>query len=204
MARTKQTARKSTTNPTPGNLETRYLHRTGFKSKQEAAATKLPFKPNNILQLARPRWPANDEVTPEMSLKKIRQLECGNVDEKLMAYFARHIIKPGQHNRARCWVSRRSLRKAFPEHFDQAGFLAESTWQHKAASEFGLPDIFFRCVDDQRALLGPHESVEHMIADIGYAPDLKALSHNEYQWLQQRDLNDEQDSPTNAEQPNPP
>ena len=139
-----------------------------------------------------------------MSLRKIRQLECGNVDEKLMAYFARHIIKPGQHNRARCWVSRRSLRKAFPEHFGQAGFLAESTWQHKAAHDFGLPDIFFRCVDDRRALLGPHESVEHMIADIGYAPDLKALSHNEYQWLQQRDSNDEQDSSTNLEQPSAP
>ncbi|KAH0293380.1 hypothetical protein M436DRAFT_77604 [Aureobasidium namibiae CBS 147.97] len=204
MARIMQTARKNTAKSAPGNLETRSLHRTGFKSKQEAAATKLPLKLNNILQLARPRWPANDEVTPEISLRKIRQLESGNVDEKLMACFARHIIKPGQHNRARCWVSRRSLRKAFPEHFGQAGFLAESTWQHKAASDFGLPDIFFRCVDDRRALLGPHKSVEHMIADIGYAPDLKALSHNEYQWLQQRDSNDEQDSSTNLEQSSTP
>jgi len=202
MARTKQAARNSTTNPASGNLQIRSsLHRTGFKSKH-AVTTKPPVNPKNILQFTRPRWPANDEVTPEMSLRKIRQLESGNVDEKLMACFARHIIKPGQHNRARCWVSRRSLRKAFPEHFGQAGFLAESTWQHKAASDFGLPDIFFRCVDDQRALLGPHESVEYMIADIGYAPDLKALSYNEYQWLQQRDSNDEQDSSMNAEQPN--
>lgn len=184
MARTKQTSRKSTINHASGT-----------------AATKPAVKPNNILRLARPRWPANDEVTPEVSLRKIRQLESGSVDERLMACFARHVIKPGQHNRARCWVSKRSLRKAFPEHFNQNGFLAESTWKYKKASDFGLPGIFFRAVDNQSALIGPNESIEDMTADIGHAPDLKALAHGEYEQLQQRDLHDEQGTSTDAEQP---
>lgn len=185
MARTKQTARKSTVDPASGT-----------------AATKTPVKPNNILRLARPRWPANDEVTPEMSLRKIRELESGSVDEKLMACFARHVIKPGQHNRARCWVSKRSLRKAFPEHFNHNGFLAESTWKNKKAGDFGLPDIFFRAVDDRTALLGPDESIEDMTTDIGHAPDLKALTHGEYEQLQQRDLRDEQGTSADAERSN--
>ncbi|KAG9966752.1 hypothetical protein KCU61_g86, partial [Aureobasidium melanogenum] len=50
-----------------------------------------------VYELARPMWPANDAVTPAISERKIRELECGNDDEKLMATFARHstLIRAG-------------------------------------------------------------------------------------------------------------
>jgi hypothetical protein len=126
------------------------LHRSSSTSKRKALATSNISEPlhTDVLQLARPSWPANDEVTPGMSLRKIRELQNGNEEEKLMAAFARHVIKPGRFNRAGCWVSKRSLRKIFSERFDHHGFVVESKWKSKRASDFGLPSLFFRAVDD--------------------------------------------------------
>jgi hypothetical protein len=179
------------------------LHRTASTSKRKAPAANDVSEPlHSITQVVRPSWPANDELTPEMSLRKIKELESGNDEEKLMAAFARHVIKPGRYNRAGCWVSRRSLRKGFPEHFNQQGFVADSTWKSsKRASDFGLPSLFFRGIDEQRALLGPHESVKDMITDLGYTPATEPLTSDEHQWLRQRDPYEDQDSSINPEQP---
>jgi hypothetical protein len=192
-------------NPTSGGAQgSSSLHRTASTSKRKTPANKDISEPlySNITQLVRPSWPANDEITPEMSLKKIKELESGNDEEKLMAVFARHVIKPGRYNRAGCWVSKRSLRKGFPEHFNQQGFVADSTWKSsKRASDFGLPSLFFRGIDEQRALLGPHESVKDMITDLGYMPATEPLTSDEHQWLRQRDPYEDQDSSINTEQP---
>lgn len=170
------------------------------KAKRKAAATKAPVK-LDIRKLDRPKWPANDEMTPEMSLRKIRQLESGNDDEKLMACFARHVIKPGVHKRASCWVSNRSLRHAFSEHFNHDGFHVRSTWNQKQAGDFGLPDLFLRGVDKQRAMLDPHESVKDLIADTGHAPDVEGLTKDEHERLEHYGLHGEQDLSIVAEQP---
>jgi hypothetical protein len=136
-----------------------------------------------------------------MSLRKIKELESGNDEEKLMAVFARHVIKPGRNKRGGCWVSKRSLKKAFPEHFNQQGFVSDSTWKSsKRASDFGLPTLFFRGIDEQRALLSPHEFVKDMIRDLGYMPATEPLTSDEHQWLRQRDPWDDQDSSVNTEQ----
>jgi hypothetical protein len=190
--------------PTSGDAQgSSALHRTASTSKRKVPATKDVSEPlfSNITQLVRPSWPANDEITPEMSLRKIKELESGNDEEKLMAVFARHVIKPGRNKRGGCWVSKRSLKKAFPEHFNQQGFVSDSTWKSsKRASDFGLPTLFFRGIDEQRALLSPHEFVKDMIRDLGYMPATEPLTSDEHQWLRQRDPWDDQDSSVNTEQ----
>lgn len=191
--------------PGSGSLQdSPFLHERASQRKRKLAATNGPVELcyNNVLQLDRPRWPANNEVTPEMSLRKIRELETGNVDEKLMACFSRHVIKPGIHvtKRAGCWVSNRSLRHAFSEHFNHDGFHPRSTWKQRKAGDFGLPDLFLRGVDKRRALLRPHESVKDLAADTGHAPDVKELTGDEYERLERHGLLDEQDSSINAEQ----
>ncbi|KAG9831050.1 hypothetical protein KCU98_g13394, partial [Aureobasidium melanogenum] len=157
----------------------------------------------SVYELARPIWPANDVVTPAISERKIRRLECGNDDEKLMAAFARHVINPNRNRRPGTrWVSHRSLRKAFAEHFDQTGFLAESSWKDKTAGDFGLPDLFFRTVDDGKAWLGPNESVDDLIEDLGRAPALHALTAEEYEQLQNRvTLNEKHSASITTDQP---
>ncbi|KAG9583945.1 hypothetical protein KCU77_g9832, partial [Aureobasidium melanogenum] len=155
-----------------------------------------------VYELARPMWPANDAVTPAISERKIRELECGNDDEKLMATFARHVINSTRNRRPGTrWVSHRSLRKAFAEHFDQSGFLAESSWKHKTAGDFGLPDLFFRTVDDGKACLGPNESVNDLIEDLGQAPALQALTAEEYQQLRNRVVHDKHSASITTDQP---
>lgn len=137
-----------------------------------------------IFELTRPTWPANDVVTPVVSERRIRELESRNDEEKLMAAFARHVINPGRkRGTGSTWVSHRSLRKAFPEHFGQTGFLPESTWKTKTAGDFGLPNLFFRSVDDDKACLDPIESVDDLVADLGQAPVLDALTAEAYQQL---------------------
>lgn len=156
----------------------------------------------SVYELARPIWPANDVVTPAISEKKVRELECGNYDEKLMAAFARHVINPGRNRRPGArWVSHRSLRKAFAEHFDQTGFLAESTWKDMTAGDFGLPDLFFRTVDDGKAYLRPNESVDKLVEDLGQAPDLQGLTAEEYEQLQNRNMVPEHSASVTAGQP---
>ncbi|KAH0367308.1 hypothetical protein KCU65_g4705, partial [Aureobasidium melanogenum] len=155
-----------------------------------------------VYELARPIWPANDIVTPAISEQKIRELECGNDDEKLMAAFARHVVNPGRNRRPGTrWVSHRSLRKAFAEHFDQTGFLAESTWKDKTAGDFGLPDLFFRTVDDGKAYLRPQESVDDLVKDLGQAPDLQPLTPREYQQLRDRVIIIEDSASITTDQP---
>ncbi|KAH0169389.1 hypothetical protein KCU67_g3082, partial [Aureobasidium melanogenum] len=132
----------------------------------------------------------------------IRELERGNDDEKLMAAFARHVINPNRNRRPGTrWVSHRSLRKAFAEHFDQTGFLAESSWKDKTAGDFGLPDLFFRTVDDGKAWLGPNESVDDLIEDLGQAPALQALTAEEYQQLRNRVTLNEHSTSITTDQP---
>lgn len=97
-------------------------------------------------------------------------------------------------------MSKRTLRKLFPEHFDEDGFVTESTWQYKKASDFGLPGLFFRGVDNRSALLGPHEPVKDTFTDIEYRPALEALTPDERDWLRQRNVYNEQDSSIDAEQ----
>ncbi|KAG9946587.1 hypothetical protein KCU85_g6354, partial [Aureobasidium melanogenum] len=156
----------------------------------------------SVYELARPIWPSNDVVTPAISEKKIRELESGNDEEKLMAAFARHVINPGRNRRPGTkWVSHRSLRKAFAEHFDQTGFLAESTWKNKAASDFGLPELFFRTVDDGKAYLRPDESVDDLVAELGQAPDLQPLTAEEYEQLRNRVRATEHSASITADQP---
>ena len=139
-----------------------------------------------VYELARPTWPANDVVTPAISERKIRELESGNDEQKLMAVFARHVINPGYNRPGSIWVARRSLRKAFPEHFGHNGFLRHSSWKDKKASDFGLPELFLRSVDMSRALFSPHESVDDLFEDLGQAPTLDALTDEEHQQLLNR------------------
>ncbi|CAD0106306.1 unnamed protein product [Aureobasidium uvarum] len=154
---------------------------------------------SRILDIPRPVWPANDEVTPEISQKRIKQLESGTEEQKLMAAFARHVIKPGRNSRANSWVSHRSLRKAFPEHFEQSGFVTGSAWKNKKASDFGLPNLFLRGVDDRMASFGSHESVKYLFADLGWAPATDPWNDKEYQRLRQRNVH-EHSSSVRAEQ----
>lgn len=143
--------------------------------------------PKRVYELARPTWPANDPVTPAISEKKIRELERGTEDERLMAAFARHIINPGDnHPKQSKWVSRRSLRKTFSEHFGHNGFFRHSPWKDKKAADFGLPELFLRSVDMSRALFSPHESVDDLFQDLGQAPTLDALTDEEHQQLRNR------------------
>jgi hypothetical protein len=146
-------------------------------------------------------WPVNDDTTPEMSARKIKELEGGNADQKLMAAFARHVIKPGRYNHSSRRVSKRSLERAFPEHFDNNGFIAKSTWRNRVAKDFGLPRLFFRGVDQRTALIGPRESVEDMMKDLGHAPDVEGLTRDEYSRLRKRHNHDNQGSLVNAQQP---
>jgi hypothetical protein len=202
MARTRQISLKRGGDPASGHrLGSSSVDKTPSTNKRNVPATNTSVKlrHDNVHELYRPEWPENDDVTPEMSLRKIRELESGNDDEKLMAVFVRHVIKPGRNNRSH-WVSKRTLGKLFPEHFDEDGFVTESTWQRKKASDFGLPDLFFRGVDNRSALLGPHESVKDMLTDIGYRPALEALTPDERDWLRQRNVYNEQDSSIDAEQ----
>ncbi|KAI5268694.1 hypothetical protein E4T47_07656 [Aureobasidium subglaciale] len=138
-----------------------------------------------IFKHKRPVWPAND-LTADESQTIISTLENGDEDQKLMALFARHVITPGTKNRGSQWVSRRSLYKAFPEHIEKTGFTAKSSWKQKSAIDFGLPDLFLRGVDDQRAILTPHDNVHHAFEDSGRPPTFQALTDDEHQWLEQR------------------
>jgi hypothetical protein len=143
----------------------------------------------------------NDDTTPEMSARKIKELEGGNAEQKLMAAFARHVIKPGRYNYSSRWVSKRSLERAFPEHFDNNGFLANSTWRNRVAKDFGLPRLFLRGVDQRTALVGPRESLAHMMKDLGHAPDVAGLTRDEYSRLRKRHNHDNQGSLVNAQKP---
>ncbi|KAK6006923.1 hypothetical protein QM012_005931 [Aureobasidium pullulans] len=158
-----------------------------------------------IFDLARPTWPANDVVTPAISERRVRKLERGNDEEKLMAAFARHVINPGRNNRTGSkWVSRRSLRKSFPEHFGHTGFFAHSSWKDKRAADFGLPDLFLRSVDFNRACLAPLESVDDLVEDLGQAPNLQSSTEEEHQQLRDRIVHDEHGEPLTNSQPQSP
>lgn len=69
------------------------------------------------------------------------------------------------------------------------------------AKDFGLPRLFFRGVDQRIALIGPRESVENMMADLGHAPDVEGLTRYEYSRLRKRDNYDNQGLPVDAQQP---
>ncbi|THW78292.1 hypothetical protein D6D17_10195 [Aureobasidium pullulans] len=134
----------------------------------------------------RPLWPANG-ITAEASLLRISELERGNEGEKLMAMFARHVIKPERRHRPRQkWISKRTLRHTFPEHFVNSGFLVTSTWASKSAEEFGLPDLFLRGVDERTARLVPADDIVHLFAEADRGPDIDALSAGELDWLENR------------------
>ncbi|THX42382.1 hypothetical protein D6D10_02020 [Aureobasidium pullulans] len=134
----------------------------------------------------RPLWPANG-ITAEASLLRISELERGNEDEKLMAMFARHVIKPERRHRPRQkWISKRTLRHTFPEHFINSGFLVTSTWASKSAEEFGLPDLFLRGVDERTARLVLADDIVHLLAEADRGPDIDALSAGELDWLENR------------------
>ncbi|THY36916.1 hypothetical protein D6D01_00039 [Aureobasidium pullulans] len=134
----------------------------------------------------RPSWPANG-ITAEASLRRISALEGGNEDEKLMAMFARHVIRPERRHRPRQkWVSKRTLRDTFPEHFVNFGFLPTSTWASKSAEEFGLPNLFLRGVDEHTARLVPADDIVHLFAEADRGPDIDALSAGELDWLENR------------------
>jgi hypothetical protein len=112
-----------------GNKGSFSLHKMTPTSKGNAPTIQKAAisRSSTILKVDRPVWPVNDDTTPEMSARKIRELEGGNDDQKLMAAFARHVIKPGRYIYSSRWVSKRSLQRAFPEHFDKNGFIAKST-----------------------------------------------------------------------------
>jgi hypothetical protein len=69
------------------------------------------------------------------------------------------------------------------------------------AKDFGLPRLFFRGVDQRTALIGPRESVENMMTDLGHAPDVEGLTRYEYSRLRKRDNYDNQGLPVDAQQP---
>ncbi|KAI5236067.1 hypothetical protein E4T43_08849 [Aureobasidium subglaciale] len=158
-------------------------NRTVAKSRSSQANIRSTMI--TIFKHKRPVWPAND-LTADESQTIISTLENGDEDQKLMALFARHVITPGTKNRGSQWVSRRSLYKAFPEHIEKTGFTAKSSWKQKSAIDLGLPDLFLRGVDDQRAILTPHDNVHHAFEDSGRPPTFQALTDDEHQWLEQR------------------
>lgn len=185
------------------NLSKRVIRKQPEDSTDRRNVNKPRY--TTILEVARPVWPANDAVTPAISERRIRELENGNDEEKLMAAFARHVVNPGRHHRnGSQWVSRNYLRKIFPDHFGRIGFLGQSSWKTKKAGDFGLPDLFFRSVDPGKANLSPHESIDDLFEDLGQAPALKALTDEEHQHLQNRYQPDEHNASLADDQPQSP
>lgn len=162
--------------------------------KREPANNEDRVNEDRITDHNRPEWPASEPLSNENFLKKqnrrekallkklqgkVSSQERANYDEELKCirfgrmvctrivqqYKADGTVKSQENTRCvHGWVSSALLKRLYPEHFNDRGFLPTSAWSRQNHHYLWMPELFWRALCKKRAII-KDEDVTNLLAE---------------------------------------